>query len=457
MKSLFTIFVFIILSQTAFPQPNDSLIISNFYKEALINYTAHNNLRYLCKNIGGRICGTPSAEAAVKWLSFLLGTMNLDTVYLQPLFVRSWIRGEKEYASMSSQILGEQTNLNVSALGFSIGTGVNGISGNVIEVKTLDELERLGYENVNGKILFYNRPADPTFINTFRAYGGAVDQRWRGAIDGARFGAIAVIVRSVTLANDDFPHTGNMAYDSALKKIPAIGISTNDADKLSKWLSIDKNLEFYFRTNCYQDIEKPSNNVVAEIRGSEFPDEIILIGGHIDAWDIGEGAHDDGVGIVQGVEVLRLLKTLNIIPKHTIRFVGFMDEEVAQRGGHKYFDITKAKNEKHIVAIESDEGGFMPTGFSVDADENIINKVINWKMLFEPYEIHHINKGYGGVDIYYLRELGIPLIGLEVENQRYFDYQHSSNDKFENVNRRELQFGSAAIASLIYLIDKYGL
>ena len=457
MKILYTLILFLTISQTSFSQVSDSVVIRNFYTDALTSNAAYENLHYLCKNIGGRICGSPQAEAAVKWLKFLLESMNLDAVYLQDLMVKSWNRGEKEYGSMTSEMLGEQKNLNVAALGFSVGTGVEGISGNVIEVKTYEELEKLGIENVKGKILFYNRPADPTFINTFRAYGGAVDQRSRGAIDGAKFGAIGVIVRSVTLSSDDYPHTGIMSYDSTLKKIPAIGISTNDADKLSKWLSLDKNLKFYFRTNCLRGDEKPSNNVIAEIRGSEFPDEIIVVGGHIDAWDTGEGAHDDGIGVVQGIEVLRLFKSLNIIPKHTIRFVGFMDEEVAQRGGHKYFDIAKEKNEKHIVAIESDEGGFMPTGFSVDGNDTIIKKVDSWKMLFEPYEIHHIEKGYGGVDIYYLRNLGIPLIGLIVENQRYFDYHHSSNDRFEFVNKREMQFGSAALASLIYLIDKYGL
>ena len=439
----------------AHSQEADSTVMRKFYTEALNSNIAHNNLKKLCKNYKGRIGGSEKSLEAVKWAEDLLKSMGLDTVYKQELYVRNWHRGDKEKGIIYSDKLGEW-NTHICALGGSIGTIDKGIKAEVIEVHNFDELKELG-EKVKGKIVFFNRPADPTFIYTFQAYGSAADQRFHGPVEAAKYGAIGVIVRSITLITDTFPHTGIMRYDKDFEKLPSSALSTVDADSLSNWLKKDPSLKFYMKTNCYEYPEVKSYNVIGEIKGSESQKEIIAFGGHIDAWDNTEGAHDDGIGVIQTIEVLRLFKALKIKPKHTIRVVVFMDEEMAQRGAHKYDDIVKAKSEKHIAAIESDRGGFTPFGFSLDMEEDAFKKVHKWKNLFLPYGLFLFEKGGSGVDIGPLKKQGIPLFALITDSQRYFDYQHAASDTFEAVNKREMQLGSASIAALVYLIDKYGL
>jgi len=435
-------------------QPEDSLTIRNIFSEALVSSESYENLRYLCKNIGGRLTGSVAAENAVDWVFRVLSEMSLDRVYKQEFHVRNWIRGEKEYAYAESKILGRK-EFNICALGVSEGTGDNGIKGKIIEVKSFDELKSLGRENIEGKIVFFNRAADQKGISTYNGYGGAVDQRVRGAIEASRYGAIGVIVRSATVSLDNFPHTGIMRYNDSLPRIPAIGISTIGADELSRMRTEDNEMTFYFRTTCTQNPDVISHNVIGEIRGTEKPDEIILVGGHLDSWDLGEGAHDDGAGIVQSIEVLRLFKKLGIKPKHTLRFVAFMDEEIDQIGGRYYAEATR--NEKHLAAIESDGGGLIPHGFSFSGTPGQTEKLKSFKEFFTPYLLHYFEKGGGGVDISFLRNSGAALIGLVVDSQRYFDYHHSANDVFESVNRREMQMGAASLAGLVYLIDKYGI
>jgi hypothetical protein len=455
-KKIFLFFICASFLTNVFAQQNDSLIIRNLFSEALTSNISYENLRYLCKNIGGRICGTNQAELAVQWVYNLLQTMELDSVYLQEIMVKQWLRGEKEYSFVKSSYFGMHT-LNCCALGGSIGTGISGISSGVIEVQNFDELKKLGKEKVEGKIVFFNRPADQKFIITGPAYGSAADQRVYGAIEAANLGAIGVVIRSLTLSNDYFPHTGIMRYVDTIKKIPAIAISTKDADFLSGLLKLEPDLQLYLKISCTENPDVKSYNVIGEIKGSEKPEEIILIGGHLDSWDIGEGAHDDGAGVIQCLEVLRLFKKMNIRPKHTIRFVAFMDEEIAQRGARKYAEWVKLKNEKHLVAIESDAGAFTPFGFSFETNDSVYNNFLKWRNLLLPYELYSFYKGGSGVDVSFLRNLNIPMLGLIVDSQRYFDYHHSPNDIFENVNRRELQLCSAAIASVVYIIDNYGL
>jgi len=450
--AFFLIIVFINLKA----QNNDSLLIKKIYNEALSDNTAIENLRYLTKKIGGRICGSPQAAAAVEWSKQLMQTMGLDTVYLQKMNVVNWKRGEPEIGTITSTIFGT-LNISICALGTSVGTGVDGIVGEVIEVRSMDELKNLGEKQIKGKIVFFNRPMDPTHITTFEAYGGAADQRVIGASEAAKYGAIAVIIRSLTLSNDEFPHTGVMHYYDGINKIPAVAICTKHADILSKWLKTDSKLKMFIRTTCQFYEEAESYNVIGEIKGSVYPNEIITIGGHLDCWDNSEGAHDDGAGCIQAIEVLRILKKLNIKPKHTIRAVMFMDEEIAQRGAKKYAELVKLNNEKHLVAIESDRGANTPVGFSIDAENSKFNEILKFKNYFELYHMHDFIKDGSGVDIGPLKEFNIPLIALVPESQRYFEYHHCANDTFENINKRELQLGSAAIAALVYLIDYHGL
>jgi Zn-dependent M28 family amino/carboxypeptidase len=301
---------------------------------------------------------------------------------------------------------------------------------------------------------------DPKNFMAFASYSGAVDQRVHGASEAAKYGAVGAVVRSLTLFQDDIPHTGTLRYKEEFDKIPAVAISTNDANLLSKTLKEDPNLDFYFETHCQMFKDKLSYNVIGELTGSEKPNQYIVVSGHLDSWDMGDGSHDDGAGCVQAIEALRLFKALNIRPKKTIRAVMYMNEENGLRGGTEYAKQVDLKKEKHVAALESDSGGFSPRRFRVDgASAKNLKKITNWQSLFAPYGIHVIQKGYAGADISPLKkEKGGPvLIGLLTDTQRYFKYHHTTIDTFDKINKRELELGAAAMASMIYLIDKYGL
>jgi len=435
-------------------QAQDAKTIRTIYDLALTQSEAYENLRVLCKDIGHRLSGSESADSAVVWGQRVLGKLELDTIYLQEITVPHWERGRKEKAYFYNEK--GKNMLDVCALGGSVSTGMNQfIKGDVLEVKSLDEVNNLPDSLVKGKIIFYNRPMDPKKISTFSAYGSCVDQRYSGAIEAAKKGAIAIIVRSMNVRQDDFPHTGSMAYKDGVDSIPAFAISTNGADYLSENVAKYDNLELNLKSFCKSYPDKISHNVIGEIKGSEFPDEYITVGGHLDSWDMGEGAHDDGAGVVQSIEVLHLLNLMNIKPKHSIRVVLFMNEENGNRGGKHYAERAAAKNEKHLMALESDRGGFSPRGFSVNGSEKQLNGIKKWVDLFEPYGIHEFKMGFAGVDINPLEDGKICLIGLSPDSQRYFDHHHSDNDVFEEVNKRELVLGAASMTSLIYLIDKY--
>ena len=258
---------------------------------------------------------------------------------------------------------------------------------------------------------------------------------------------------------DDYPHTGAMSYgDQPIsKRIPAAAISTNAAEKLSNLLKIAPKLKFLFRQQCKQYDDVLSYNVIGEITGSEYPDEIILVGGHLDSWDVGDGAHDDGAGCVQSMEVLRLFQQLDYKPKRTLRVVLFMNEENGLRGGRKYAEMAALKGETHIFALESDAGGFTPRGFNFDLPDHEFAQIRSWEPLFKPYLIHYFEKGGSGADIGPLKTKTNVLAGLRPDSQRYFDHHHAATDTFDAVNKRELELGAATLTSLIYLYDTYGL
>jgi len=436
---------------------SDSLIIKQLYQTSLTNGKSYEWLDYLSNQIGGRLSGSLNAEKAVEYTKSELEKLGLDKVWLQPVMVPRWVRGAPEYAYIETAP-GKTTTVNICALGSSVATPAGGIKANIVEVKNFEELESLGRENIEGKIVFFNRPMQPDVIHTMQAYGGAVNQRGSGAKEASKYGAVGVIVRSMNLRLDDLPHTGNMNYGDIpdSQKIPAAAISTNDANLLSGMLALDKDIKFFFRQNCKQLSEVQSYNVIGEITGSEFPNEYIVVGGHLDSWDLGDGSHDDGAGCVQSMDVLRLLKEIGIRPKRSIRAVMFMNEENGLRGGTKYAEVAKQKGEKHIFGLESDSGGFTPRGFSFDCTDEVFNKVLEWSSLFKPYLIHYFEKGGSGADIGPLKGNADVLAGLRPDSQRYFDYHHASNDTFDAVNKRELELGAATMASLVYLFDKYG-
>ncbi len=448
-KVIFSILIFCYSYSNANP---DSLIIRKIYDEALENGECYQNLRSLCKDVGARLSGSPQADQAVEWAKKLMESYGFDKVWLQEVMVPVWQR-ESEKCEVELKN-GKSVSLNIITLGGSVA-GEGEISAPVIEVKNFEELEKLGENHIKGKIVFFNHPFDPKYIETFRAYSSCVGYRFSGASNAAKYGAKAVIIRSMTEAHDNFPHTGVMAYKEDIPKIPAVAIASNHADSLHQWIKNSQVARINLEVNCRTLPDKKSYNVIGEITGATKPDEIILVGGHLDSWDVGEGAHDDGAGCVQSVEVLRIFKKLGIKPKHTIRAVLFMNEENGNRGGKTYAEQAALKNEKHIAAIESDRGGFTPRGFSFDSDELFFEKIKSFQSLFKPYLIHYFEKGYGGVDISPLKKQGVPLIGFVPDSQRYFDFHHTKNDVFENVHERELELGSATIATLVYLIDKY--
>lgn len=456
MKLLFALLLSA-LSISAFAQNDDEKMIRKIFDEALEKGDSYEMLHYLTKQIGGRLSGSPQAAAAVEWSRQQMLSYGFDNVFLQEVMVPHWVRGEKEIGKIvNSKKLGT-VDFNVVALGNSVGTGDAGVLGQVIEVKDFQELAQLGRKSIEGKIVFFNRPMDAKLIDTFGAYSGASNQRGSGPSEAAKYGAIGVLVRSLSSFKDDVPHTGSTRYALNIPQIPAIAISTEDADLLSELLADDKELNFYFETHCQMLEDVLSHNVVGEIKGSEFPDEYIVVGGHLDSWDLSEGAHDDGAGCVQSIEVLRLMRALGYKPKRTIRAVMFMNEENGLRGGTKYAELAAQNKEHHIAALESDRGGFLPIGFGISGDEAEVNKMLSWKSYFEPFGIFQFLTSGGGADIGPLRPLGTPTIGYIPDSQRYFKYHHTPIDNFEMVNQRELEMGAAAMASLVYLIDKYGL
>ena len=358
----------------------------------------------------------------------------------------AWIKGKKA-----------DVGVNICALGGSVGTGPKGVTASVIEVKNFDELKQLGESRVKGKIVFFNRPMDPTQINTFSAYSGANNQRSQGASEAAKYGAVGAVVRSLGSNIEDHPHTGGMRYTADIAQIPAVAISTRHAEQLSAMLKEDASLTFYFETHCEMLADAPSFNVIGELRGTERPEEIIVVGGHLDSWDLAQGAHDDGAGCVQSIEVLRLFKEIGYRPKRTIRAVMFMNEENGLRGGNKYAELALQHKEKHIAAIESDRGGFVPRGFTMTATDAEKEKIRSWKPLLEPYGLTDFSQSGGGADIGPLGKQNVALIGYLPDSQRYFDIHHSAADTFDKVSKRELELGAASMAALVYLLDQHGL
>jgi hypothetical protein len=442
---------------TALAQNEDSLMIRRIADEILSNGKAYDNLRTLTKQVGQRLSGSPGWYKAEAWGLKTLKDAGADNVYLQECQIPHWVRGGKDEARFTPANNKTAQTLDVLALGNSIGTGPKGLTAPVILINSMDELEARKDE-VKGKIVFYNYKFNPKFVKTFQSYGDANRYRTQGPSRAARYGAVGTLVRSMTHAADNNPHTGGMTYNDSFPKIPALAVGIQDADKLAAAIAQNKNINLFIRSNAKMLADTVGHNVIGELKGTEFPDEIITVGGHLDSWDPAEGAHDDGAGCVHSIEVLRALKAIGYKPRHTIRVVLFANEENGTRGGNKYAEEAKAKNEKHVFALESDAGGFTPRGFGFTMSAERLEKVRAWLPLFTPYGVFELTQGGGGADIGPLgRSLQTPLAGFSPDSQRYFDIHHARSDTFEAVNKRELELGAVNMAALIYLVDKYGL
>ncbi|RXR19177.1 peptidase M28 family protein [Flavobacterium amnicola] len=451
-------FLLVFTSFLGFAQSSDEEQLKAIYHQSLTNSKCYSWLDYLSNTIGHRLSGSVGAEKAVQYTKAQMeASGTFDKVYLQEVMVPKWVRGEKE----SAYILDgkKKVAVPICALGGSVATPKKGILAEVVEVKSLKELETLGEAKLTGKIIFFNRPMNPENVQAFLSYRDAGDQRRSGAKESLKYGALGVIVRSLTFTLDDFPHTGNTNYGdvSIDKRIPACAISTNGANLLSQMLKQNPTLKFYFKQSCYQEADVLSHNVIGEIKGTSTPENIIVVGGHLDSWDLADGSHDDGAGCVQSMEVANIFKNIGYKPKNTIRVVLFMNEENGGRGGDKYQELAQKNNENHIFAMESDSGGFVPRGFSIEGTDANLAKISSFKNLFEPYFIHSFTAGHGGSDIEPLTSPKLVKAGLRPDSQRYFDYHHAGNDKFDAINKRELELGAATMTALIYLIDTHGI
>jgi carboxypeptidase Q len=446
--------LFLLFTAISTPQEMNKYIktADEITRRALTDMSGYNLLKELC-TIGHRLSGSETSLQAIQWAKEKMEKMQLDSVWLQPVMVPHWERGIIEEAVVTSAF--GTKKLSIAALGGSIATPKEGITAEVIEVKNFEEL-KIKKENAKGKIIFFSRSLDQGLLNTFAGYGGAVNQRSIGAIMAANYGGVAVIIRSVTTLPDNNPHTGAMNYTDTLPKVPGAAIGYLDADYLSEILRKDPELKITLKLDCASYPDAQSYNLISEIRGSEFPDEIILVGGHFDSWDLSCGMHDDGGGCIQSLEVLDLFKRLNIKPKRTIRCVFFINEENGIRGALEYAKYSDSLKINHIAAIESDRGVFTPEGFSVDSDSLILLKLQSWLPVLQRAGIEYVRKGGSGVDISQIKNVTAK-IGYVPDDQRYMDVQHSANDNFESVHPREMELGSAAMAILVYLLSEEGL
>lgn len=447
----------VLLAQEDAPalNPEDIRTVKAIFDEVLVSAESYRLLDHLSNQIGQRLSGSEGAAKAVAWTKRVMEDYGFDHVFLQEVMVPHWERGNPEVARIGGA---SGADLRVLAIGGSVATPEDGLSAEVVEVQSLDEVAELGEARIKGKIVFYNRPFDQRNISTGAGYGGAVDQRVGGASRAAQYGAVGVVIRSVTSMFDDAPHTGTLSYADTLPRIPAAALGVQSADRLTEALRKDPHTRLYLKMDCRWLPDALSHNVVGELKGSEFPDQYIVIGGHLDSWDVGQGAHDDGAGCMQAIGVLRTFQKLGIRPRHTLRAVMFMNEENGTRGGKKYAELAVQNNEQHLLAIESDAGGFSPRGFGVSGPDAVLEKMRGWLPYFDHNTVTFFRKGGGGVDIRPLHQaMDVPMVGLSTEGQRMFDVHHSEHDIFENVNRRELELGTGAMAVLVYLVDKYGL
>ena len=446
------------VAQPAAPVPSaEEAKLHQIFTEALSHGAAFENLRALVTLAPGRLAGSPALDRAVAWGTQTLTALKLDRVYQQDVMVPHWERGAKESVLLlpPDGAKGEAVALNAVALGGSVPGDV---LAEVVEVKSLDELEKLGREKLAGKIVFFNRPMDPASVNPGPAYGGAGDQRNRGPGVAATFGAVAALSRSLTQAQNDLPHTGATNYIPGQPKIPAAALSTLAADRLSAALAANPHSHVQIQIHSKWFDDAPSHNVIGEIRGTELPNEIILVGGHLDSWDIAPGAHDDGAGIVQSIEVLRIFRALGLKPRHTLRCVLFVNEENGTRGAIAYASAASDLKEKHLFAVETDNGGFQPHGFTLGSTQgDAADRARRWLPLFQPYGIFEFRNGAAGTDVSPLLIQGVTVGEMTPDSQRYFDIHHTTEDSLDKVNPRELHIGAASLASLIWLVDTQGL
>ncbi len=457
MRTTLTAVLTIALTTSAFAQSTDANA-QRLIDEILASPHGYETLAYLTDNIGPRLSGSKGAALAVQYTTARFRQWGID-VKQQPVMVPHWVRGEERARLVSHN----DQKIVLTALGGSVATPPSGITAEVIEVTSFDQLAQLGREKIQGKIVFYNGAMDMALVESgraFDAYSQAVVFRGTGASRAAAFGAVASVIRSVASASLRTPHTGAMRYDEKQPKIPAAAMTTEDADLVHRLLAKGERVRMHLVLTPRALPDVGSFNVVAEIRGSQRPDQIVLIGGHLDSWDLGTGAIDDGSGVVMVMETLRALQKLGIKPKRTIRGVLFMNEENGLRGGRKYFDNAAQREEvqKHIAAIESDAGAAPPIGFiSTLEGKNLERVQARMNFLSRISAIRFESSKHTGADTSPLTDAGVPGFGLVPDPRHYFDFHHTPADTLDKVDPKALAQNTAVLAALAYVIAEEGL
>ncbi|HKO58299.1 MAG TPA: M20/M25/M40 family metallo-hydrolase [Thermoanaerobaculia bacterium] len=415
---------------------------------ALDDTRAYDTLAHLTDNIGARLSGSRGAELAVKWATQQFKAWGID-VRNEPVKVPHWVRGVERATLVSHN----DQRIVLTALGGSVATPAAGITADLIEVANYDELKALGTK-VKGKIVVYDNPMDMDMVRNgraFDAYREAVEYRGRGASRAAEYGAVAALIRSVGSASLRTPHTGSLRYDEKLPRIPAAAMTMEDSMLVHRLLAKGERVRMHLTLTPKTLPDVQSANVVAEIRGTERPEEIVLIGAHLDSWDLGTGAIDDGSGVAMVMETMRLMKELGLKPRRTIRAVLFMNEENGLRGGRAYF--AAHKNEKHVAAIETDAGAAAPTGFRTSLKGDALAELEGRTKVLGRVGAHKFESTpETGADTSFLVEAGVPGYGFVPDARHYFDYHHTPADTLDKVDPKELAQDTAAIAALAWLL-----
>jgi len=411
---------------------------------------AYKKLAYLTDQIGHRLAGSPELDKAIAWAAQAMKDDGLDA-RTEKVMVPHWVRGVEE-ASITAPI---NRSLHLLTLGGSVATPKGGLSAPVVVVHDWKELDTKA-ESIKGAIVVYNVAMPAWTLEKGSGYGKTVEYRFAGASQAAKRGAVAALVRSVTAKSLSTPHTGAMGYDKDQPKIPTAAITVEDAELLDR-LSAQSKVTLHLRLEPQVLPDVESANVIGELRGREKPDEVVVIGGHIDSWDVGQGAHDDGAGIVTMMQAVRVLKQLGLTPRRTIRVVLFTNEENGVRGAKTYAETHKDELAKTVLALESDSGGFAPRGFGVghkdaEAAKRTRARLTEVAALLAPLGKLRVDDGHGGTDIEPMEAAGVPQVGLEVAGEKYFDYHHTEADTLDKVDPQDLADMVAAVAVLAYVV-----
>jgi carboxypeptidase Q len=428
--------------------------VARIIKEARGDRGAYTKLAYLTDRIGNRLSGSPGLTAAIAWTAAEMKREGHD-VRTEKVMVPNWRRGVERGELVAPQ----KRPLRLLGLGGTVATPKGGLTAKVVVVKSWDELKAKAAE-VKGAIVLYDVAMPPYTEEKGSGYGEVVQYRGGGASEAAKLGAVAVLVRSVTAHSLHTPHTGAMRYQDGVAKIPAAAVTVEDAMLMARLYAggVEMKVKLELQSQMLPDAE--SANVIGELRGRELPDEVVLIGAHLDSWDVGHGAHDDGAGCVMMMQAITTLKKLGLTPRRTIRVVLFTNEENGVRGGRGYAEAHKAEAGKHVMVLESDSGGFAPRGFDVEVKDEaararVVERVAAMGTLLESFGASRVKPGHSGTDVAPMVELGVPGLGLRVDGRTYFDIHHTEADTLDKVDPQHLADNVAAVTVMAYLAAEW--